>query len=205
MNELKKFQNKKSVIGSFTTHDEVSPIIIKGQALSDMIIWLNATLPINSYFVDGFQSGDDYMYLMGNKIAPETNTDDEIYFAHRGKIDIFNYSRKPGGNNIYLKENFILGNDVKKSLLPILNNGIFTPIKTGNPQVFAYTVGNIEKKVLVYGNLNFGENEKAIIKIPKLKNDKVIPLKVSQVPNIKNKKIQANLAPGEIVVIILNN
>ena len=205
LNELKKFQNKKSVIGSFTTHDEVSPIIIKGQALSDMIIWLNATLPINSYFVDGFQSGDDYMYLMGNKIAPETNTDDEIYFAHRGKIDIFNYSRKPGGNNIYLKENFILGNDVKKSLLPILNNGIFTPIKTGNPQVFAYTVGNIEKKVLVYGNLNFGENEKAIIKIPKLKNDKVIPLKVSQVPNIKNKKIQANLAPGEIVVIILNN
>ena len=45
--------------------------------MSDMIIWLNATLPIDSYFVDGFQTGDDYSYKMGNKLAPSTNTDDD--------------------------------------------------------------------------------------------------------------------------------
>lgn len=62
-----------------------------------MIIWLNATLPVDSYFVDGFQTGDDYNYKMGNKLAPATNTDDDMYFTHRGKIDIFNFSRKPDG------------------------------------------------------------------------------------------------------------
>ena len=204
-NNLSNFTPKRAVIGSFTTHDEVSPIVLKGQALSDMIIWLNATLPVNSYFVDGFQSGDDYKYVMGNKPASNTNTDDDIYFIHNGKIDIFNLSRKPGGNNIYIKNDFILGNDVKKSLLPILNSGNYTPIKTNNSKVFSYTVGNLSKRVLVYGNLNFRENEKAIVKIPKYKNDTVIPIKVSKIPDIKHGKIQTTMQPGEIVVLILNN
>lgn len=203
LGELNKFSPKRAVIGSFTTHDEVSPILLKGQALSDMIIWLNATLPVNSYFVDGFQTGDDYKYLMGNKPAPNTNTDDDIYFTHRGKIDIFNLSRKPHGNNTYLKNDFILGNDVKKSLVPTLNEGNFTPLKTKNSKVFAYTVGN-NKRVLVIGNLNFNENEKAVVIIPKYKKDTVLPIKVTQVPSIKHGKIQINLQSGEIVVLILN-
>ncbi len=204
LNDLKRFTPKKSVIGSFTTHDEVSPILIKGTAFSDMIIWLSATLPINSYFVDGFQTGDDYKYLMGNKTAPNTNTDDDIYFTHRGKIDIFNLSRKPEGTNTYLKNDFILGNDVKKSLIPILNEGNFTPLKVKNSKIFAYTVGNLNKRILVYGNLNFEENEKAIIKIPKFnKKSSLLPIKVSQVPTVKCGLIHANLQPGEIVVVIL--
>jgi hypothetical protein len=59
--------------------------------------------------------------------------------------------------------------------------------------------------VLVYGNLNFRENEKAIVKIPKYKNDTVIPIKVSKIPDIKHGKIQTTMQPGEIVVLILNN
>ena len=206
LSDLKRFPDKKSVIGSFTTHDEVSPILLKGPAFSDMIIWLSATLPINSYFVDGFQTGDDYKYLMGNKSAPVTNTDDDIYFTHRGKIDIFNLSRKPGGNNTYLKNDFVLGNDVKKSLIPVLNEGNFTPVKNKNSKIFAYTVGNFDKRVLVYGNLNFKDSEKTTIKIPKYsKKMTLLPIKVSQVPNIKCGRIQANLQPGEIVVVILKN
>jgi hypothetical protein len=205
LGELNKFSPKRAVIGSFTTHDEVSPIILKGQALSDMIIWLNSTLPVNSYFVDGFQTGDGYKYLMGNKPAPNTNTDDDIYFTHRGKIDIFNLSRKPQGNNTYLKNDFILGNDVKKSLVPILNEGNFTPLKTKNSKVFAYTVGNLNKRVLVIGNLNFNSNEKATVTIPKYNKDTVLPIKVSQVPSVKHGKIQMNLQSGEIVVVILKN
>lgn len=204
LSELNKFAPKRAVIGSFTTHDEVSPILLKGPVLSDMIIWLNATLPINSYFVDGFQTGDEYKYLMGNKSALNTNTDDDIYFTHKGKIDIFNLSRKPGGNNTYLKNDFILGNDVKKSLLPTLNEGNFTPLKTKNSKVFAYTVGNSDKRVLVIGNLNFNGNEKTTVIIPKYKKDTFLPIKVSQVPSIKHGKIQINLQPGEIVVLILD-
>ena len=48
LNNVKKFKEQKSVIGSFTTHDEVSPILLKGPVFSDMMIWLNATLPVNS-------------------------------------------------------------------------------------------------------------------------------------------------------------
>ena len=126
--ETKKFKDKKSVIGSFTTHDEVSPILLKGEQLSDMMIWLSATLPLNSYFVDGFQTGDDYLYKRGNKLADATNTDDDLYFTHRGKIDIFNFSRKPGGDNVQLRNDFLLGNNVKKSVLSVLNEGTFTPV-----------------------------------------------------------------------------
>ena len=79
-----------------------------------MMIWLSATLPINSYFVDGFQTGDDYMYRKGNRLADETNTDDDTYFTHRGKIDIFNFSRKPGGEFEELRGEFLLGNNVKQ-------------------------------------------------------------------------------------------
>lgn len=46
---LKKYKDKKSVIGSFETHDEVSPLIIGGENFSKIIIWLNATLPLNPY------------------------------------------------------------------------------------------------------------------------------------------------------------
>ena len=58
--------------------------------------------------------------------------------------------------------------------------------------------------MLVIGNLNFSENEKAVVTIPKYKKDTVLPIKVTQVPSIKHGKIQINLQSGEIVVLILN-
>ena len=204
LNNTKNFTTSKSAIGSFTTHDEVSPIRLKGQSFSDMIIWLNATLPINSYFVDGFQTGDDYNYLMGNKTAQISYTDDEIYFTHRGQIDIFNLSRKPGGNNGYIKNNFILGNNVKKSLLPILNNGTFTPIKIKNPNIFGYSYEYNKQRLFVFGNLDFNESQKLTYNIPKCNSKtEILPLKISDMPQIKNGKFTHNLKAGEIIVFII--
>lgn len=206
LNEVKKFPEKKSVIGSFTTHDEVSPIILKGPNLSDMIIWLSATLPVNSYFVDGFQTGDDYSYKMGNKLAPSSNTDDDMYFTHRGKIDIFNFSRMPGGNNIYLRNDFLIGNNVKRSVLPVLNEGSFTPLRTSNNQVFGYMFSNNIKKVVAIGNLDFENSKKVSVKIPKFnpKHQHVLPIKISSMPEVKNGKILLNLDAGETVVLIIH-
>ncbi len=205
LNESKKYSDKKSVIGSFTTHDEVSPILIKGPQLSEMMIWLNATLPINSYFVDGFQTGDDYLYLMQNKLAPLTYTDDNIYFTHRGQIDIFNLSRKPEGQNISIKNNFILGNDVKKSILPVLNNGTFTSLKTRNNNIFGYYFEYNKKMVLTLGNLDFDNAHKVVVKIPKYtKKSTVLPLKITQMPEIKSGKIHTEMKPGEIMVLVVN-
>lgn len=207
LNLTKKFKDKKSVIGSFSTHDEVSPVLLKGVPFSDMIIWLNATLPVNSYFVDGFQTGDTYMYPNGNQPALNTNTDDDIYFTHRGQIDIFNLSRKPNGQNVYLKNDFILANNVKQNLLPVLNNGTFTPLKVKNEKVFAYTFADNKKRVIVIGNLNFKESEKASVIIPKFnkKKDTVIPIKISNMPAVRGNKIFADMNAGEIIVLIIKS
>ena len=53
---LSSFKEPKSVILSFTTHDEVSPILLHGENFSIMISWLEATLPFNPYCIDGFFS-----------------------------------------------------------------------------------------------------------------------------------------------------
>jgi len=206
LNETKGFKDKKSFIGSFTTHDEVSPILLKGKNFSEMIIWLSAALPLNSYFVDGFQTGDDYLYKMGNKLAPTSNTDDDMYFSHRGKIDIFNYSRKPGGKYLGLKNDFLLGNDVKKSILPVLNNGVYTQLKTNNSKVFAYMFSNNIKKVIVIGNLDFENPEKVSVKVPKFNSKKqnLLPIKISTMPEVKGSKLILNLSSGEINVFIVH-
>jgi hypothetical protein len=171
-----------------------------------MIIWLSATLPVNSYFVDGFQTGDDYLYKSGNKLAEATLTDDDVYFTHRGKIDIFNLSRKPEGKNIELKNEFLLGNNVKKSVLPVLNSSDINFLKTNNSQVFAYMFSNNTKKVITIGNLNFENSVSATIKVPKLKlkHQNILPIKISTMPEIKNGKILLNLKAGEIVVLVIH-
>ena len=50
---LNSYPENKSVILSFTTHDEVSPVVLYGEKFSVMICWLEATLPYNPYIVDG--------------------------------------------------------------------------------------------------------------------------------------------------------
>lgn len=206
LGETKKFKEPKSVIGAFTTHDEVSPILLKGKNLSEMIIWLNSTLPVNSYYVDGFQTGDDYYYKKGNRLADNSMTDDNIYFTHNGQIDIFNLSRKPGGKYNEIKNNFILGNNVKNSILPVLNEGNFTPLKTNNQKIFAYMFTNKNKRVVTIGNLDFENSQKVIVKIPKFnpKKQKFLPIKISTMPEAKNGKLILNLNSGETVVVIIN-
>lgn len=204
--ETKKFKEPKSVIGAFTTHDEVSPMLLKGENFSSMIVWLNSTLPVNSYYVDGFQTGDEYYYKKGNRHADYTLTDDDTYFIHNGQIDIFNLSRKPGGENKEIKNNLILGNDIKKSVLSVLNEGNYTPLKTNNQRVFGYMFSNGVKRVVTIGNLDFEKSQKVTVKIPKFsaKRQKLLPIKISTIPDTKNGKIILDMKPGEVVVVIIN-
>ena len=201
----KEIGEPKSVIGSFTTHDELSPILEKGSEYSRMIMWLNATLPINSYFVDGFDSGDKYIYFWANKKAPKTYTDDDYYFTHRGKIDIFNFSRKPGGNDIKLAKDFVLANQTKTIVKDIYKGGIFKFLKTSSPSVFAYAISNKSQTVIVIGNLNFRAPDKVKVKVPKIKQeDSAIPVTLINAPVVGKGKITTELAPGEIQVLIFD-
>ncbi len=203
---LSKFSEPKAVIGSFSTHDEMSPIVINGPGFSNMIIWLNATLPVNSYFVDGFDTGDNYLYMYGNKEAQKTYTDDDTYFVHRGKIDIFNFSRQPGGSNSELLKDFIISNGVKRQFSKILNNGKFVPMKTNLSNVFAYAISFDNESIVVIGNIDFRSQVLAEVSVPRL-SDKVVPIpvKIDNIPTIEHGSIKTKLNPGEIQVLFLDN
>jgi glycosidase len=201
---LKKYSEPKAVIGSFVTHDELSPILVNGQAFSEMIIWLNAALPVNSYFPDGFSTGDNYLYLWANKKAKKTCTDDEYYFAHRGKIDIFNFSRKPGGKNTALSKEFPLANVFKRNIAPLLTEGNFIPLKASAPSVFAYAVSDKGQSLIVMGNLNFRTGASATVTVPKLtENNLIVPIKLTTTPVPEKGRFKVDMAPGEIQVLML--
>ena len=200
-----KYTIPKSVIGSFTTHDEISPVLINGIEYSEMILWLNSTLPLNAYYVDGFQTGDTYIYLYGNKTARSTSTDNDKYFVHRGKIDIFNFSRKPDGQYEAFRTDFAYGNNFKNTSAKIIANGKFTELRASNSEVFAYSVSYDKTTILVFGNMNFRNTNNAVVKVPHFKPDiMVIPIKIKSAPIAENGGFSIKLEPGEIQVLLIN-
>ena len=207
---LNSFDKKKAVIGSFSTHDELSPILIKGEKFSNMIIWLNTTLPVNSYYIDGFQSGADYVYFWGNKKAPVTYTDDDYYFVHRGKFDLFNYSAKPQGQNQDLTVALEIANKYKKTFSQILSKGSFIPLSPNNDSVFAYARSYGDSTIITIGNLDF-KNPKQKVKIDVPKLNRSHEFKVLKGSNKagsfvhKKDKLILDIPAGDIQVYLINN
>ena len=119
-----------------------------------MILWLNVTLPLNSYFLDGFITGDTYTYKYENQKAGKTFTDDDQYFVHRGKMDIFNAPKRPGGTNNKLIDKYITAMKFKYWAKNLIIDGKYVPLKTTHPDVFAYARTNESDAVVVIGNLN---------------------------------------------------
>ena len=197
---LTSYPDDKSVIMSFTTHDEVSPIVLRGENLSVMMCWLEATLPFNPYFIDGFQFGDDYIYPWANTKAKFTETDDDYYFVHRGKLDIFNYSRKPQGNSDIVKDNFKRAFDFRNEKLDLITKGTFSPIKTDKPSVFAYTRFYQGETILVVGNLDPKHAQKRVkLKVSGIKKDEVLEIIQGQgYCKTRKNKIYVDLDAGQI-------
>ena len=201
------YNEPKAVIGSFSTHDDISPVLINGLGYSKMIMWLNATLPVNSYFVDGFQTGDNYLYFYSNKRANKSETDYNKYFVHRGKIDIFNFSRKPGGNNDRLKEDFIAANGFKNYIAPIIKNGKYVILKTNNPKVFAYAISYVKTTVLVIGNIDFKNVNEATVKVSGFNEDLLtVPIYLNNNSPVAEKgRFKVKLDPNEVQVLLIND
>ena len=198
----KKYLDKKSVIGDFATQDQISPILVNGPQFSKMIIWLNATLPINPYSIDGFASGDDYIYFWANKKAPKTFTDDEYYFVHHGQLDIFNFSRKPQGNHYDILQEFFMANKFRLKAQNLITKGSFSQLRTTSASVFAYCRSLDKESVIVIGNLDFKTTQNITVSAPKV-SDKLtsVPIKINNIPTVTKGKISTTLAPGEVQVI----
>lgn len=205
-NSLRKRTNKKAVIGAFSTHDDLSPILSNGLPYSIMSFWLNATLPINSFVLDGTQSGDNYVYSWGNKKATISETDDMQYFVNRGKIDIYNYSRKPGAGNMIVLSEFIKSMQFKNYFSKHINAGKLNFLKTSNSEMFAYVISYNKTSILIIGNINFNSHSKGTVKMPKFTEEHIsIPVKISDPPMVTKNKIEVNLGPGEIQILLIND
>lgn len=204
---LTSYPDDKSVILSFTTHDEVSPVLLHGEQFSVLISWLEATLPYNPYFIDGFQAGDDYLYTWANTKAELTETDDDYYFVHRGKLDIFNFSPKPKGNSQLIKDNFLKAMQFRNDNLNLIAKGTFNTLKTDKEKVFAYSRTFKGETIIVIGNLDYKHIQKRVtIKAPGVKkkgNLKLIQGGTNY--KTKNNKILTDLEPAEIKVLRLYN
>ena len=211
---LKSYTEPKSVILSFTTHDEVSPVILHGENFSVMIAWLEATLPYNPYSIDGFAYGDMYIYPWANGKANRTETDDDTYFVHRGKLDIFNFSRCPKGGAKGIKkrilDNVKEANSFRSENMDLVSNGIFSQFKTKDEKIFAYMISEQEKnpeRIIVLGNLDFKNTKHNVrIKIPKLsKSDRVDIVHGDGSLKIHKRILTTELTPGEIEVVKISN
>ncbi len=203
---LTSYSEGKSAILSFTTHDEVSPIILHGETFSKMICWLDGTLPFNPYIIDGFTTGDDYVYPLENSKAAETETDDDVYFMHRGKLDIFNFSRKPQGKYLHLAEEYKKAMEFRKQNSETITLGDFIPLKTNYPNIFAYARSYAGKTIIVTGNLDY-ENmyQKVTVKVSGLKRKTKIDIIKGENPlKIRRNKLCTDLYPGEIQVLLIN-
>lgn len=209
---LNSYKDNKSVILSFTTHDEISPVILHGENFSIMIAWLEAVLPYNPYYIDGFQNGDEYIYPWANGRAEYTQTDDDTYFVHRGKIDIFNFSRKPDGGKKGINHNILKNvksaGKFRENNIDLIRKGNFTSLKTDNDKVFAFTISKNNKnkkleKIIVIGNLDFN-NETKNTEIKDVKSNKKLNFEIVHGDNnikFKGKKLLLNLKAGEIIVL----
>ena len=205
-----RVDNGKSVIGSFATHDDVSPMFHGGEVYCNLTSGLQATLPMmNPYIVDGFQSGDKYTYSYGNTEAEiPSNTDSDFMKVHEGKMDIFNLSRKPGGDNPeigkFMTECFKLRDKYEQ----ILRRGSYIVLekeKDPQDQIIAFARHRQGKTILVIANKDVNNTIACKIKVPTLsenqKLENLLPSygKESKFQVSKN-EIGAVVGPGRIHV-----
>lgn len=201
----KENKDKKSVIGSFATHDEQSPVLTGGEPLAVNMMWLNATLPLNPYYIDGFISGDKYIYPYANKKAPHTYTDDDYYYVHNGQLDIFNFSRKPDGKNSDLILEFYKSIKFREYADELIRKGSFKLLSTNNPSVFAFARTYNDSVLLVIFNRDVNNSQNAVIKVPGLNTNTILtPVKTNHPPKILKGKITAYLSKGDTIVFFID-
>ena len=174
MSQEKGLDAKKSLIGSFATHDDISPIYHGGVDYCNLTTGLQVTLPmLNPYFVDGFQSGDKYLYAYENMKSEEQKPEEtRKHDVHRGKLDIFNHSRKPAGDNPEIGEYMKSAMKMRKEYEDIITKGSFIPLQTkenARDQIIAYARHYNGRTLLVIANRDVNKRQKGVVEVPGLK------------------------------------
>jgi len=213
----------KSLIGSFATHDDMSPMFHGGTEYCNLTMGLQATLPmLNPYIVDGYQTGDWYKYGYGkqniNDLMKKDNTlitsdtGEEEMFVHYGKLDIFNLSRKPGGNNPEIGDFMRSAFKLKDNYANIINKGSFielSKIDDKNDQIIAYARHLDGKTLLVVANQSLNRSVACKVKVPTLKASQdltnLLPSYGQEsILQASDNELRVDLGPGRIHVFEIN-
>lgn len=208
-NCLKMSQNvgpNKSLIGSFASHDDKSPMSNGGVLYCDLITGLQATLPMtNPYFVTGFESGDKYIYAYRDKPAHNnTNNDCKTYMAHHEQLDLFNQSRRPGGENPEIGQYMSAIMKIREQYDDIITKGSFIPLKvTGNKedQIIAYARHYNGRTLVIIANKDVNARQLGTVMIPSLKPNQILADLAPSVSIVSNygvvsDGIAVNLSPA---------
>ena len=203
----------KSLIGSFATHDDISPMFHGGAEYCNLTMGLQATLPmLNPYIVDGYQTGDDYLYPYEDKYNPETQTDSHIMTVHRGRLDIFNPSRKPGGTQPEIGEFMTSAFALKDKYADVINKGTFIELNKEtdkNDQIITYARHYNGKTLLVVANKNINRSVACKIKVPTLKANQALKNLLpsygkESVLQARDNELCVDLGPARIHVFEIN-
>ena len=199
----------KSLIGSFGTHDDISIMNHGGVTFTNLVSGLQATLPMtNPYYFDGYQSGDRYLYDFEGTTDSQTDTDSNECTVHKGRPDIFNFSRPLIGEHPeigdFMKATLSVREDSKYH--DILTKGSFIPLRnTGNEndQIIAFARHLNGRTLLVVANRDVNHRQGASIEIPALKENQklsnIFPTTgESSVLQVNGGKLNADLGPGRI-------
>lgn len=204
-----RLEKGKSLIGSFTTHDDISPMFHGGAEYCNLTAGIQATLPmLNPYYVDGYQSGDYYVYGYDHSKSEESETDCHEMTVHHGKLDIFNKSRKPGGKNPEIGKFMTESFKMRDKYQDVITKGSFIELeksKDRDDQVIAYARHKDGKTLLVVGNKNVNRNVTASIKVPAMKATQelknLLPSYGKQSKfQVEENELKVDLAPARIHV-----
>ena len=209
LNMSQELEPGKSVIGSFGTHDDISIMNHGGVTYTNLVSGLQATLPmLNPYYFDGYQTGDDYIYDFEGTTDKQTETDSEECTVHRGRPDIFNFSRPLIGKHPECGD--FMSNTLKvrsqKQYNDILTKGSFIPLKVDKndeDQIITFARHLNGKTLLVVANRDVNARQAGIIEVPGLKGtQKLKNLFKSYGENsefqVEDGKIITDLGPGRI-------
>ncbi|OGI03685.1 MAG: hypothetical protein A2104_04300 [Candidatus Melainabacteria bacterium GWF2_32_7] len=170
----RKLPPNRSLLGSFATHDDKSPMSNGGSLYCNLTTGLQATLPMtNPYFVTGFESGDRYLYSYKDKTSPKSDTDSNKCIVHPEMLDIFNYSRKPGGEHPEIGQFMSKMFKLRKQHEDVITEGSYIPLKASgnkNDQIIAYARHLNGKTLLVIANKDVNARQSGNINVPGLKS-----------------------------------
>lgn len=184
-----KIGQPKSILGSFYTHDDRSPMLYGGAPWVSFVTALQGMIPqCCPYTTDGMPTGDLYIFPYDHAQVRDSETDCHECTVHTGRMDIFNKSRKPGGKSPEISEmmkasNAIRNGNYNEIIKPaedkklkmgafakdVITKGSFITLPSNNDEVISFARHKDGKTLIFIGNRNVNRKVGARIEIPGLK------------------------------------